>query len=300
MKKAKLIFFLLILNINIFSQEYSVPFDFYIYSFEEAGDLFTLFQYFDQMESGEISDYETINYFLTNGISNKSVAGLFTEAYFRETKNPSIQKIVKDYISTLDNSVNLEAILKRYDSIEEPIIHDGIETYRLIYNDELYDENIEFHNVNSIHLFDGKLAAFIPLSDWLPMTFSNKESGEEDNNQITLFTGGGTTASHIRYEMKELKIKPEIGSFHDPDNLMFELNEESVISKNNADLTVLKINSDQDSLLTFTLILYDFDEMIEYTIGYFYNISTINLNYEIFTRMKTHLLYTSFLTYIEN
>ena len=299
MNKAIILTFLIFLNINIFAQEYTEPFDFYIYSYEEAGDLFTLFHYFDQMESGEISDEETVNYFLTNGLSNYSVAGLFTEAYFRETKNQNIQKTVLEYIKTLDSAPNLEAIIKRYGSTLETITHDGIDTYRLVYNDELYDENIEFHNVDLIHLFDGKIAAFVPLSDWLPMTFSNKETGEEDKSQITLFTGGGTTASHISYEMKELRYKPEVGSIHDPKNLIYELTEESVISKNNADLTVLKINSDQESLLTFTLTLYDFDEMLEFEIGYFYNISIINLNYEIFTQMKTHLLYTSFLTYIE-
>ncbi|MBB6481508.1 hypothetical protein [Spirochaeta isovalerica] len=143
------------------------------------------------------------------------------------------------------------------------------------------------------------LAAFIPMSDWLPMQFTNNETGEKDQNKITLMTGGQTTAMNIRFEKKDLLSIPEIGSFHNPENLVYELTEESVITKNNADLTVLRINEEQDNPFTFSLTLYDFEESVEYKISYFYNISQINLNYDIWEHLKAIVLYTSFLSYLE-
>ncbi|MBB6481507.1 hypothetical protein HNR50_003187 [Spirochaeta isovalerica] len=54
MRKLFLFSILLSMSFTSFAQKFSEPFDFYIYSFDEAGGLFNLFRYFDQMESGEV------------------------------------------------------------------------------------------------------------------------------------------------------------------------------------------------------------------------------------------------------
>lgn len=103
MRKNFLLSILIIMSYSSFAQQYSEPFDFYIYSFEEAGGLFNIFQYFDQMESGDLKDEMAYEYFLNQGLTTNSVAGLFTEAFFREMENPDVRAYTLDFFHILRN-----------------------------------------------------------------------------------------------------------------------------------------------------------------------------------------------------
>lgn len=294
MKSKLLIFYILIFS-TIYSQSFEKPFKFSVYDYNQAGDIFNLLSIFAEIEESEDLDKEYLLYLLENGLSSSNVLGLFSQAYFRETQNEKVKEFIQVYLEDFDDEIIKETILLRHNSQRKTIKNAQVETFQLN-NGNFYDENIQFSDFTPISLFKNKLNIYIPRSDWIPMQWTD-ESGETDNNSITFMSGGQTTACNVKVERHFLSSIPKIGSIDSPENMIYELTEKSVVTQNNADLTVLRIEHSLDSLFIFSLDLYDFDEREKYEISYYYNISTINMNYKIYENLKKHLLYTSFLAY---
>ena len=280
-----------------FSQEFNKPFKFLVPSFEEACQLFEILNYFSDIESGIIRDEETIKYFLENSFKFDGLLGMFGQSYFRETENEMVRNFVIEYFEESDNDMK-EIIENKFDSTKEIVEMTEMNTYRYNLNNELYDENIKYGNLMNLSLFNDQLSIYIPESDWIPFQFENKKTGEIDANEITFHTGGPTTAAFVKATRTDIDIIPQKNDIENLEKMMYVLDGENVISKNNSALTVLNISTSNEGSFIFSLTLYDDILMKKYEILYFSNISEANMNYRIYKKLNKQLMYTSFLNYI--
>ncbi len=294
MKKLFLSALLIVLSSAVFPQKFDEPFDFYVFDMSEAGGLFqNTLRYMEAMEDGRMSDPEDIAYLLNvayvRDVEEYEMTCLFLQSYFRESRNENVQSVASSFWGDIINETHSGVMEKNYGA--ELLEGEGDSPGRYFYaEEELYTENIRFSQLYTLQSDDRILQSFIPAARWNALRFS------ENSSRTSFLTGGRSEALSVVMNQESYTETPVVDG---SEPYLYDLSAYGVSRQNNADLTLLEIITDSDNQFIFKISLYLESAKTVYSLRYEYNISGNNINFPVFSDLKKHLLYYSFLTYLE-
>ena len=184
---------------------------------------------------------------------------------------------------------------------------------RYNYNNTLFDENINFFNMNEVLTFNDTLGLMLFDNDWLQVNIDIQQNNTQD---FSLIYGGGSHS--LKISLKKLENidfetfqKKEINGASSYKNQslkyqIFELPQEGILLRSGADHIAMAVGNGVDTAFknvenySSIIFLYSNKHKAGYVIHHFMNISSNNNNYSIRDRLFNHIVFQSLLTFINS
>jgi hypothetical protein len=319
MKKLLIIFiFIIFILFNIIPEDNEKEgFFFYLLDQDGLKNYFEKYNYLVALDKNKvILKEEQIKTFFSEYIGLETLDSLILEAFFRQTKNKTIQRKILKYIkkNNLKDEFS-QSLFRFYNSKEKKFKQNDSEQIQYSYNDKYFDENINLFYQYENLVFNKELGLMLFENNWAIISYSNKDdkkNQEEGKNSFFLMYGGGTNSMMINFsrypDMSFDKFKNEVINDKYNSNKYkkwktVELEKKHIFENSGADKIFIGYGVGPDIIpeidsATFSIYLYNEKLKRGYSIMYFMNFSKINNNFKLRHRIWNQILFQLCFTFI--
>ena len=313
MKKCIAICTIMICCVSLYAQAQSKSI-FYIPTETELQYFMNLYAKLKHIENNTaVDELEELYQVFESEKYYETYQSLLFESYLLATRNQSVKNIMLNFFQRKKIHTDFAETLRRlYTSkIEIDTTNKRKNYVRYNYNNTLFDENINFFNMNEVLTFNDTLGLMLFDNDWLQVNIDIQQNNTQD---FSLIYGGGSHSLKISLKKLEnidfetFKKKEINGASSYKDKSLkyqtFELPQEGILLRSGADHIAMALGNGVDTAFknvenySSIIFLYSNKHKAGYLIHYFMNISSNNNNYSIRDRLFNHIVFQSLLTFI--